>query len=109
MSDFFKEKKNADVRCVFLLRVRSSSLSGNDAMDINFRLTSSHVMDADRTQDFSHSPPALKILRFAFFLYCSKNNFTVVVFLATFCSHGSGIVPLLLTSVLLTHRLTAAA
>lgn len=35
----------------------SSSLSGNDAMDVNLRLTTSHIVDADRTlsalaQDF---------------------------------------------------------
>lgn len=40
-------KKNTEKQCCILLGLRSSSLSGNDAMDINLRLTTSHVVDAD--------------------------------------------------------------
>lgn len=81
----FFNNTSADVRCVFLLGVRSSSLSGNDAMDITFRLTTSHVMDADRmssalTQDFKLQPPALESLRFAcFFSLLLKNIYFVIV------------------------------
>ena len=74
--------------CV-LLGVCSSSLSGNDAMDINLRLTTSHVMDADRmlsalAQDFKSFASCSAVAEVRFVFHClkkkKKDDFLVVVF-----------------------------
>ena len=76
--------------CV-LLGVCSSSLSGNDAMDINLRLTTSHIMDADRmlsalAQDFKSFTSCSAVAEVRLFFIVSKkrrkkkDDFLVVVF-----------------------------
>ena len=86
-----KKRKKIPVLMCVLLGVCSSSLSGNDAMDINLRLTTSHIMDADRmlsalAQDFKSFTSCSAVAEVRLFFIVSKkrrkkkDDFLVVVF-----------------------------